>query len=302
MPFGKFKLTVVSALKNILEYIPFLFLDKVIRLFGLSLSRKLSFILAFIFFYVIPIRKQVVFSNLRKAFPEFDEKRLKEVAFGCYRSVVISFFEILYMQKMSRSEIINMLNVDNADLIVKNYQEGKGVILLSAHFGNWELIAASMSARINIPFHVVVKHQRNPYVDRKINSIRVKWGNEIVSLGISIRNIYKELKNRNLVAMVADQRGSADGLRIKFFGINTAIYSGPAILALKTGVPLIYGITIRQPDFSYKVVLEKINMGDLPDGEEEKVKEISQRLASFLEKYVRQYPEQWLWMHKIWKY
>ncbi len=289
-------------MKNILEYIPFLFLGKIITIFGLNFSRKFSIILASVFFYLIPIRKQVVFENLRKAFPEFEEKKIKEIAFGCYRSFIISFFEILYMQKMNRTEIVNMLNVDNADIIVKNYQYGNGVILLSAHFGNWELIAASMSARINIPFHVVVKHQRNPYVDRKINSIRIKWGNEIVSLGISIRNIYKELKNKNLIAMVADQRGPADGLRIKFFGIETAIYSGPAILAIKTGAPLIYGITIRQPDFSYKVILEKINLVDLPDDEEEKVKEISQRLASFLEKYVRQYPEQWLWMHKIWKY
>ena len=259
-------------------------------------------VLAFAFFYFIPIRKQVVFENLRKAFPEFEEERIKKVAFSCYRNIIISFFEILYMQKMSRSEIINMLNVDNADLIIKNYQYGKGVILLSAHFGNWELIATSVSARVNIPFHVVVKHQSNPYVDRKINSIRVKWGNKIVSLGISIRNIYKELKNKNLVAMVADQRGPADGLRIKFFGKDTAVYTGPAILAIKTGAPLIYGITIRQPDYSYKVVLEKINVEDLPDDEEEKVKEICQRLAFFLEKYVRQYPEQWLWMHKIWKY
>jgi Kdo2-lipid IVA lauroyltransferase/acyltransferase len=243
-----------------------------------------------------------VFENLRKAFPEFEEERIKKIAFSCYRNIIISFFEILHMQKMSRSEIINMLNVDNADLIIKNYQYGKGVILLSAHFGNWELIATSVSARVNIPFHVVVKHQSNPYVDRKINSIRIKWGNEIVSLGISIRNIYKELKNKNLVAMVADQRGPADGLRIKFFGKDTAVYTGPAILAIKTGAPLIYGITIRQTDYSYKVVLEKINIEDLPDDEEEKVKEICQRLASFLEKYVRQYPEQWLWMHKIWKY
>lgn len=289
-------------MKNILEYIPFVFLDKIIRILGINLSRKFSTILAFIFFYLIPIRKQVVFENLRKAFPEFEEEKINEVAFSCYRNIIISFFEILYMQKMSRPEIINMLNLDNADLIIKNYQYGKGVILLSAHFGNWELIAASVSARVNIPFHVVVKHQSNPYVDRKINSVRVKWGNEIVSLGISIRNIYKELKNKNLVAMIADQRGPADGLRIKFFGKDTAVYTGPAILAIKTGAPLIYGITIRQPDYSYKVVLEKINVENLPDDEEEKVKEICQRLASFLEKYVRQYPEQWLWMHKIWKY
>ena len=296
------KLTLVSVLRNILEYIPFFFLGKVIELFGLNLSRKFSIILTFVFFYFIPIRKQVVFENLRKAFPEKEEKEIKKIAFGCYRSVIISFFEIMCMQKMDRREIINMLNVDNADLIVKSYQDGKGVILLSAHFGNWELIATSVSARINIPFHVVVKHQSNPYVDRKINGIRIKWGNEIVSLGISIRNIYKELKNKNLVAMVADQRGPADGLRIKFFGLETAIYSGPAILAIKTGAPLIYGITIRQPDFKYKVILEKINLENLPDYEEEKIKEVCQRLASFLEKYVRQNPEQWLWMHKIWKY
>ena len=289
-------------MRNILEYILFLFLGKIIGIFGLNLSRKFSTILALIFFYIIPIRKQTVFENLRKAFPEFDEEKIKEVAFNCYRSVLISFFEILYMQKMSRSEIINMLNIENADLIIKNHQYGKGVILLSAHFGNWELIATSVSARINIPFHVVVKHQSNPYVDRKINSIRIRWGNEIVPLGISIRNIYKELKNKNLVAMVADQRGPADGLRIKFFGLDTAVYTGPAMLAIKTGTPLIYGITIRQPDYSYKVVLEKIDVESLPDNEDEKVKEVSQRLASFLEKYVRQYPEQWLWMHKIWKY
>ena len=289
-------------MRNILEYILFLFLGKIIGIFGLNLSRKFSTILALIFFYIIPIRKQTVFENLSKAFPEFDEEKIKEVAFNCYRSVLISFFEILYMQKMSRSEIINMLNIENADLIIKNHQYGKGVILLSAHFGNWELIATSVSARINIPFHVVVKHQSNPYVDRKINSIRIRWGNEIVPIGISIRNIYKELKNKNLVAMVADQRGPADGLRIKFFGLDTAVYTGPAMLAIKTGTPLIYGITIRQPDYSYKVVLEKIDVESLPDNEDEKVKEVSQRLASFLEKYVRQYPEQWLWMHKIWKY
>ena len=132
--------------------------------------------------------------------------------------------------------------------------------------------------------------------------MRMKWNNKIISLGISIRNIYKELKNKNLVAMVADQRGPSEGLRVKFFGIDTAMYSGPAILAIKTGAPLIYGLTIRQPDFSYKVVLEEISLNNLPDDEEEKVREISQRLASFLEKYIKLYPEQWLWMHKIWKY
>jgi KDO2-lipid IV(A) lauroyltransferase len=289
-------------MKNILEFILFLLLSYIIRLGGLNLSRKISSLLAVFFFYVIPIRKKVVFDNLQKAFPELGEKKLEEISFKCYKSFLVSLVEILYMPAMNRNDIIDILNVDNADIITDNYKQNKGVILLSAHFGNWELIAASVSARINIPFHVVVKQQRNPYVDRWINSMRMKWNNKIISLGISIRNIYKELKNKNLVAMVADQRGPSDGLRVKFFDIDTAMYSGPAILAIKTGAPLIYGLTIRQPDFSYKVILEEISLNNLPDDEEEKVREISQRLASFLEKYIKLYPEQWLWMHKIWKY
>ena len=203
---------------------------------------------------------------------------------------------------LSKEEIINILPITNADLISKKYSEGKGVILLSAHFGNWEYIAASVSARINIPFHVVVKQQRNPYVDSWMNKARTRWINDIIPLGISIRQIYKELKNKNILAMVADQRGPQEGIRVNFFGISTAVFSGPALLAVKTGAPLIYGLTIRQQDYSYKVILEEIDLSNLPENEEEKIIEISQRHTSFLEKYIRQYPEQWLWMHKRWKY
>ncbi len=203
---------------------------------------------------------------------------------------------------LSKEEIINILPITNADLISKKYSEGKGVILLSAHFGNWEYIAASVSARINIPFHVVVKQQRNPYVDSWMNKARTRWINDIIPLGISIRQIYKELKNKNILAMVADQRGPQEGIRVNFFGISTAVFSGPALLAVKTGAPLIYGLTIRQQDYSYKVILEEIDLSNLSENEEEKIIEISQRHTSFLEKYIRQYPEQWLWMHKRWKY
>jgi KDO2-lipid IV(A) lauroyltransferase len=130
--------------------------------------------------------------------------------------------------------------------------------------------------------------------------MRVKWGNKIVPLGISIRQVYKELKEKRIVAMVADQRGPSDGIRINFMGRKASVFAGPALLALKTSAPIMFGVTIRQPDFSYKLVIEVISTSDLP--EEEKIAELSQRHASVLEKYIRQFPEQWFWMHKRWKY
>jgi len=289
-------------MQNILEYILFLLFSYVFRLCGLRLSRQFSVPLTYLFFYLIPIRKDVVINNLRKAFPEFDNQKIIKTAFNCYKNFIISLIEILSVPRLQKEDIIDMLPVTNADLITEKYNDGKGVILLSAHFGNWEFIALSVSCRINIPLHIVVKPQRNPYVNDWLNRIRTKWINKIVPLGISVRQIYKELKEKNLIAMAADQRGHAEGPRVKFFNISTAIYPGPAMLAVKTGAPLIYGLAVRQPDYSFKVILEEINFNNLPENDDEKILEISQRHTSFLEKYIRMYPEQWLWMHKIWKY
>jgi Kdo2-lipid IVA lauroyltransferase/acyltransferase len=298
----KFPSPYKNLMKNIVEYILFVSLGKFICLFTLSFARRFSVILAYLFYYVIPIRKETVYDNLKKAFPEYDQRQVKTIAFKCYRSFLIALIEIFYMQKMNRDEIINAVQISNADIILEKYKQNKGVILLSAHFGNWEYIAASVSARVNVTLHVVVKNLRNPYVNKWINKVRTRWNNKIVPLGISIREVYKELMNKNLIAMVADQRGPSDGIRVNFFGINTAVHAGPAVLALKTGAPVIYGIAVRQPDYSYKVVLEEISTENLPNDEEAKIIEVSQRHTSYLEKYIRQYPEQWFWMHKRWKY
>jgi KDO2-lipid IV(A) lauroyltransferase len=289
-------------MKNKIEYILFIGFSYLIRFFGLKLSRKFSWIIAFIFFYLIPIRKDITLSNLKKAFPDYSRPKVKRIAFGSYRSFLIALIEILHLPAMTRDAMRNAVLCPNASLIREKYSDNKGVILLSAHFGNWEYEAASTSLQAGLPYYVVVKPQRNPFVTNWLNNMRIKWDNKVVSLGISIRDIYKNLKEKNLVAMVADQRGPYEGIRVNFFGIKTAVYSGPAVLAIKTNAPIIYGIPVRQSDYSYKTILEEISTENLPENEEEKIIEISQRHTSYLEKFIRQYPEQWLWMHKRWKY
>lgn len=289
-------------MKNRLEYILFVSLSFIAGLFGLNLSRRLSIILAYIFYYIIPIRKKTTIENLSRAFPELSADQVKKLAFKSYKSFSVSIVEILMLPHFTAEEMKKLVTCINSSLISEKYNEGKGVVLLSAHFGNWEYVAASVSLQINIPFSVVVKAQRNPYVTEWLNSARTKWLNSIVPLGISIRQIFKALKEKNVVAMVADQRGPSDGIRVNFFGRPVSVYPGPAMLALKTGAPILYGINVRQPDYSYKTVMVEIPIDDIEGTDEEKVVEISQRHTSYLEQVIRQYPEQWLWMHKRWKY
>lgn len=285
-----------------IEYILFISLSCIVRFLGLSLSRRLSFLLAIFFYFVVPIRKKTVKENLQKAFPEYSKSKINKIAFRSYWSFCITLVEILYLPSLSKSDLKASVIYTDIPLMKERYNEGKGVIFLGAHFGNWEYIAITVAVQLDIPITVVVKSQRNTLVTNWLNNMRVKWGNKIVPLGISIRQVYKELKEKKIVAMVADQRGPADGIRINFMGRKASVFAGPALLALKTGAPIMFGLTIRQPDFTYKTAIEFINMDDLPEEEELKITELSQRHAAVLEKYIKQYPEQWFWMHKRWKY
>ena len=289
-------------MQNLTEYIFFILFSYLIRISGLWLSRRFASFLAVIFFYLIPIRKKTVISNLTYSFPDYSKKRINEIAFKCYKSFSITLIELLAIPWLSREQMKKMIECRNTDLIVDRFNENKGVILLSAHFGNWEYIALSVSLQIGLPFSVVVKPQRNPYVTKWLENVRTKWINKIIPSGISIRQVYKELLDKNIVAMVADQRGPKEGIKMDFMGRPAYFFSGPAMLAIKTGAPLLYGIPVRQKDYSYKAEIYEVSKDNLPEDEEQKVFELTRRQKEYLEEIIKSYPEQWLWMHKRWKY
>ena len=203
---------------------------------------------------------------------------------------------------LTEKQMKEMIDCKNAELITEHYEKNRGVILLSAHFGNWEYIALSVSLQIGIPFHVIVKPQRNPYVTRWLEAVRTKWINKIIPSGISIRTVYKALIEKKIVAMVADQRGPKEGLKLDFMGRPALFFAGPAILSLKTGAPILYSIPVRQNDYSYKAEIHEISGENLPENEEEAVLELTRRHKTYLEEFIEKNPEQWFWMHKRWKY
>lgn len=289
-------------MKDRSEYIIFISFSYLFRLLGLKAARTFAYFLALFFYYLIPIRKKTVFDNLNIAFPNLSNREKKKIAFGSYLSFAISLVEILYLPWMTETQMKNSVAIENLELIEEKNKLGKGVILLSAHFGNWEYIAASASLQLNKKFHIIVKNQRNKYVNDWMNRMRTRWLNEVVPLGVSVRNIYSVLKNNGIAAMVADQRGPEEGLKLDFFGKKTSVYTGPAVLALKTGAPVIFGIPVRQKDYTYKSTLSELDRTNLPDDEEEKVKVLTERMIKHLEKIISEHPEQWLWMHRRWKH
>jgi KDO2-lipid IV(A) lauroyltransferase len=121
-------------MKNLLEYICFVFLSKLIMLWGINNSRKFSSVLAIFFFYIVPIRKFTTIENLKIAFPGLSDDKIKKIAYKSYKSFCTTLIEILHMPAMTHDEIKKQVNCKNSELIKNKYDEQKGVILLSAHF------------------------------------------------------------------------------------------------------------------------------------------------------------------------
>lgn len=290
------------SFQNKIEYFVFISFVKIFSLIGINKARKFSVFLAFLFYYIIPVRKKVVYKNLSIAFPELSVQQLQELAYKAYKNICITLSEIFCLEDLSPGQIDSLFYIEKTDRMKESIIEKRGGILFTAHFGNWEMAAAAIGIKLGTPIHVVAKAQRNPYVTRWLNSMREQTGSKVVMLGVSIKNVFRELLKGNIIAIVGDQRGSAEGLRVDFFNRQTAVYNGAAMLAVKTGCLVFICPIIRQPDFSYKVLTTVIDPRQLDGSEEEKIKFITQKFMNILECTIKQYPEQWFWMHNIWKY
>ncbi|MBL1212012.1 MAG: lysophospholipid acyltransferase family protein [Ignavibacteriae bacterium] len=288
--------------KNKIEYFLILTLIKIIQLLGLNGARKFGNFLASFFYYFIPIRKSVAKKNIKDAFPSINEKQINKIALASYKNFFTTFIELLLLPTLSKNKLHALVKCERINLLKEKYEAGNGVIFLTGHFGNWEIGAASVASQLNIQMHVLAKNQRNPYVTDLVNRYREHFGNRVIKLGPSIREVYKSIKDGKIVGVVGDQRGPKEGIRVKLFNKDTAIYPGTALIALKTKVPLITVFVKRLDDGTYDAIVEEIGFENLPENETEKIKELNQRYMNILEKRVTDAPGQWFWQHKIWKY
>ena len=288
--------------KHKIEYILFTLFGKILSVFGFSKIKYTSKALAFIIFYVFRIRKNVVLTNLSIAFPNLSKKEIRDLALKNYQSIAITFLEVFNLHKLSKEEIKYHFVGDGFDIVREKIKEQKGLILLTAHFGNWEIGAVASGIHLDRGVTVLVKKQKNPFVANWLNDFRERFGNKQIFLGVSIRELYSTIKNNNIVGIVGDQRGKRDGVKINFFGKETLTFPGTAAIALKTECPVLVLLCAREPDGNYKAIIEPIEYLDIPGSKEDKIKGFNQKYMSILENAIIKYPEQWFWMHNIWKY
>jgi KDO2-lipid IV(A) lauroyltransferase len=289
-------------MKQRLEYALFRMIRWVVLALPLRPAQNLGAAFGTLSFRLMGKRRAITMENLSNAFPEKSAEERAAIALGAFQNYGISLIELLWFPNMTDEILRKLIHVRNIDLIRERHLLGKGIILLSGHFGNWELIAFGVAHLVNLPFSIIVQTQSNKYVDEAINNNRCLLGNKVIPMGMSVREIVTTLLRGGVVAIAPDQSGPMEGVFVDFFGRNVATHQGPAALALRAGAPMLMGFMVRQKDGTYEVTLEEVTTTDLSGFSDENMIELTRRHTAMLEGYIRRYPSLWLWMHRRWKH
>lgn len=279
----------------------------IFKTISVLLPQKIKIILGKIIgssiFFCWKYRRNIAIENLTYSFPDKSNLEIKNIAKRAFQSIAITFLDFFCLNCISKTKLKNMLDfAEGFNLVNKIKTDNKGILFVSGHFGNWELIAYAVGIFTNIPVTIVVKPQANKIVDTELNKIRTSQGNKIISMYNAARTIVSEIKSGNAIALLVDQAATKNfDVFVDFFGRPASTFKVVAELALRYKIPLIMGFAIRQQDGKYKANIVEIDYSDL-DFSQENVLELTKRHTMHLENIIRKYPEQWAWMHKRWKH
>ena len=292
----------IVKLTHIVEYLAFQAVAFFVMLFPLSGARWLGRNLGAFVFNFLGYRKGVTLSNLRRAFPEKSNDEIVQIARGAYRSVGIAFFELLWYPRMSRDQVNTSMRFDHPDVLKNAYKKGKGLLILTAHFGNWELLGGCIVVQLGFRVHGIAKTQSNRLVNRSIDARRLRFGNIVIPMETSLREVMRALRDGEAVGIVADQAAPKENVPIEFFGTMVPTHQGPSVFSLKMGSPLVAVFPVRAPDGSYDTYVKEVPSADLNGYTEENVAELTRRHVKITEDFIRRFPDQWMWMHRRWKH
>jgi Kdo2-lipid IVA lauroyltransferase/acyltransferase len=288
-------------MKNALEYYLFRALSRVARSLPFRRASRIGAALGALAFRA-GFRRGVALENLRHAFPEKDERELRAIAVGAYRSYGTAMTQMLWSAGAGPDELRSIIHVDNPEIFHGAYREGRGVVLLSGHFGAWELMTSSLALSLNVQLVVIAQRQRNARVNDFVDSIRQRFGSSVVHMGIATRRVFQALREGRALGMLGDQSGPRESEFVEFFGRPAATHRGPASFALKARAPMLFLALVRREDETYDARLENVDFSDLKEYSAGNVRELTRRHVAVLERWIRKHPDHWLWMHRRWKH
>ena len=246
--------------------------------------------------------RKVGLRNLALAFPEKTEAEREAILRLVYRNLGYLLAEFCEMPGYTAEGASRFIRYDGLENYLRARDKGKGVLVLTGHLGAWEL-SSFYHSLMGMPMGMVIRRLDNPLVDAFVNRVRCMHGNRVIHKDDFARGLIASMRAGETVGILMDTNMTPpQGVFVPFFGVEACTASGMARIALKTGAAVVPGFllwheTEKKYVLRFGEELEVVNTGD---AEADAVANTA-RFTAVMEAYIRQYPEQWLWMHRRWK-
>lgn len=282
-------------LLHYLEYGVLMTLGAVLRMLPRPAVYAFAHGMSLLAFRVVGIRRKVTMENIREAFGEsLTEVELERLAREAYINIGMTFIEMLFLPRFV-GRVPELVDSSEIPVLSRIYERGKGAILVSCHFANWELNGASIG-EAGFPVTVVAKRQSNPFADAWIHRCRERFRMKVINPGAPIRHILRALRAGEAIGLISDQDAGSRGVFVNFFGRPASTPRGAAELALKYQVPLVVSMSPRVGPGRYHGILREVEVRT-----DDTVESLTQRYTGAMEDIIREHPEQYFWMHRRWK-
>lgn len=270
----------------------------------LRASRFLSRVLSSLLVRLLPRQRKAVLGNLDVAFGgSMDRAAKRAVAVAMADNMIKSFFECLYLASPFRDKVEATPVIQGAEHLDRALARGRGIIVVSAHFGNF-INLGSFMVRAGYPFHMVLRDPESEPIARLFQLFRREAGQQWISTIPAAqcqREILRRLRGNEIICIIADEYRRYGGVTVPFFGVPVPTAAGPALLSLRTGAALLPLFVVRQPDDTHRVMIDP-PLDYAPTGDRDAdVRALTALFTGRIEHFIRSYPDQWWWLNRRWK-
>ena len=252
--------------------------------------------------YRIGIRRRVTQTQVAFALPELGPDAVHAVARGSYENLGRTSVEAALMEGRSTEALIALFDrVDGWEHVEAALRGGRGALIVSGHLGNWELGGSYIAAR-GVAVDAIARHMSNRVFERYLTRVRQRFGVRVVFDELAVRHTPRAVRENRCVGFLVDQgvSGLASSF-VPFFNRMAKTPRGPAVFALRLQLPVLFIVCVRQPTGMFRLVIEPIAIDSTGDKDRDTLAIVAQYTAR-LEHWVRQYPAQYFWQHRRWKY
>jgi Kdo2-lipid IVA lauroyltransferase/acyltransferase len=285
-----------------LEYFAVLVLIRGLGLLPRGMARQIGSAIGALAFSALPRLRRVGYRNLQIAFPHFTRKQQTALLRAEYRNLGWQLAEFCQMRKYTPGNTKPFISYDGLNHYLAAREAGQGVLILTGHLGAWEL-SSFYHSLMGYPMSMVIRRLDNELVDHLVNGIRCQHGNKVVHKDDFARGLISAMRQGETVGILMDTNMTPpQGVFVDFFATLACTASGMARVALRTGAAVLPGFLLWE-ESSQSYVLHFGQQLDLIRSEDNEA-DIVANTALFtrvLEAYIRQYPGQWLWLHRRWK-